>query len=527
MKMLIMYPFMFLFFFTSSCFSQATSSELPMLMHIGHEPSRALPKPFPHPGRKGSTAQKRTTSKITKKNPFNEDQMIQYLQTETNVSSSPFHSRNLNVFLPDQRKPVDVYTFPAKVIGLLTFESSTNGETYFCTAALIGSCYTLVTAAHCAILDQTWWSTALFRPGFSGKASFGQAFMKYAETFGGIYPNKIGYDIAMIVIQPDSRYSFPSTYLNPVPYQINFDQTVTIDIIAYYEDTYPYPRTQKNCQTFGSDLPYVNHDCDTTMGSSGAPLYDPTTLNVYLIDIAEHTMNSSIVYYSQFSEDYSNIASNLFGLSGVLSSFNGYYPAFKIGTSKCDSSFVTLFQVSTIELIFENFEASTLCINYGFQYGWIATSDLINTNIIACFQNALFSSYKNRKRVMPSAQQAYQWAVSHGYCSGFITSNSAQRISKKMYSFNIFVVPAGSSCFVDYVSVNVLKSMNKDLNFAVHQLAASYGYETGRYISTNKQKTATIVFLGENICNSKGGSHKGKNHHHRAKRLRRHLSPLY
>jgi hypothetical protein len=66
------------------------------------------------------------------------------------------------------------------------------------------------------------------------------------------WEDTVGFDLAVLTIQPDSRFPFPNSYLGTyyAPDSIfseGLGTSPSLNMVAYHSDSYPYSKIEKGC----------------------------------------------------------------------------------------------------------------------------------------------------------------------------------------------------------------------------------------------------------------------------------------
>lgn len=218
-------------------------------------------------------------------NPFSLEEIV---QSDTLLRFAHEESwtkrRKLRIFGIDDRRDVDEMEFPYFLVGPLVYPDG------HCTGTLVGSPYTMVTAAHCFESSDLWWRVTRFLPGYNAKDG------KYS-ALGFAYVNEVQFDrefdFAVMHLVPLTGDVYPSSFfelkVNKKPYR-----KFPVVQLAYSGD-HAYFYTENNfddhdhkaytqlksskCEirrhsADSKRSKYVYHDCDSIGEASGAPLID-------------------------------------------------------------------------------------------------------------------------------------------------------------------------------------------------------------------------------------------------------------
>lgn len=186
-------------------------------------------------------------------------------------------SRRLNVFLPDERVPIQNATvldeYPYRTVGLL---GELQGRSFFgfCTGTIVSE-WLVLTAGHC--VQSTPLQDLRILTGFVG--GLGNYIVGFTSL---VYEFNSQTDYALALMEePLGRYTgYPGIYFHSYSF---FDKTRPLSLISYSGDlllTLRAPSAIYNCESTLSIQPFgVLHDCDATRGSSGSAVFSSDWYN--------------------------------------------------------------------------------------------------------------------------------------------------------------------------------------------------------------------------------------------------------
>jgi V8-like Glu-specific endopeptidase len=193
----------------------------------------------------------------------------------------PADAASRNIVGPDNRVQISkTTTYPYTAIGYLQMENK-KGEVWSCTAALIGP-KTAITAANCLYNhgeDGGWREKVVFWPAVNGEdnAPYGgfdydteYVFQAYITDFDGSYDGIWQYDVGLV------------TFKDPIGDTLGYLGYTGEDIgdfqgtlVGYHDDKPAFTMWKSTCNVLAENISPADivHDCDSTNGTDGAPLY--------------------------------------------------------------------------------------------------------------------------------------------------------------------------------------------------------------------------------------------------------------
>lgn len=392
------------------------------------------------------------------------------------------------------------------------------------------------TAAHCVDTTDAWFESAVFYVGFKEEGGVvshnGMYKVKFVYKNGGDYPKKVGRDFAVLALVPEPGGKHPEHFLRVknVKRDVSFARKKAKLRIAEYSSDHAPNQKMQSCYSRGVDFPFIEHDCDSTGGSSGATVLDFNTMEVVGMHVAQYPCNSIWLY--AWSRRCTNLFTSIRNAAPVLKRFaNGYFPAQLLATNGNDESTYLLLKVSAFEMQQMNFStnlASSIAASYACSH-WLptfnestvtgmSTGDLSSQQLpgrpnfivpgveVACFKNVHVEFWTPPIRLVrsgaseplpPTPLFTHEFAVKAGFCTGIWTGLFKNLGNKsKSYQFAMFQNSTGD-CVLQTMQVVVSQWNTNDVQIAAHRIARHNGYIYGRYIGQSfSSNNLTLAFIG-------------------------------
>ena len=202
-------------------------------------------------------------------------------RTSIEGGGDPADAASRDIVGPDNRVQVaKTTTYPYSAIGYLQMETA-KGEVWSCTAALIGP-KTAITAANCLYNHGEqggWRDKVVFWPAVNGEgnAPYGgfdydteYVFQAYITDYKDNYDSIWQYDLGLVTFKDPIGDS-----LGWLGYTGNDIGDFQGTLVGYHDDKTPFTMWKSTCNVLAENISQADivHDCDTTNGSDGAPLY--------------------------------------------------------------------------------------------------------------------------------------------------------------------------------------------------------------------------------------------------------------
>ena len=193
----------------------------------------------------------------------------------------PADSDSRDIVGPDNRVQItNSTTYPYTTIGYLQMETQ-KGEVWSCTAAMIGP-KTAITAANCLYNHGEpggWRENVVFWPALNGKdnAPYGgfyydteYVFQAYITDYDGTYDGVWQYDVGLVTFKDAIGEG-----LGWLGYNANDIGDFQGTVVGYHDDKEPFTMWKSTCNVIAENISQLDiiHDCDTTGGTDGAPIY--------------------------------------------------------------------------------------------------------------------------------------------------------------------------------------------------------------------------------------------------------------
>lgn len=193
----------------------------------------------------------------------------------------PADSASRDIVGPDNRMQItNATTYPYTTIGYLQMETQ-KGEVWSCTAAMIGP-KTAITAANCLYNHGEpggWRENVVFWPALNGKdnAPYGgfdydteYVFQAYITDYDGTYDGVWQYDVGLVTFKDAIGEG-----LGWLGYNANDIGDFQGTVVGYHDDKEPFTMWKSTCNVIAENISQLDiiHDCDTTGGTDGAPIY--------------------------------------------------------------------------------------------------------------------------------------------------------------------------------------------------------------------------------------------------------------